>query len=98
MKSARPLMSVRHYPIQAVTIQTISMPAGATILKLAVTDKGPQLFALVDTLALWEEREIRLYDMDEDIPDPENLKYIGSIGSLVGERIFHCFEAVGIIV
>jgi len=90
------------YPLQARTIQEIEMPWGAKVLKLAVFEGTPCLWAMIDSSRPANSlRDFRLYETGEDMGDASQLEYIGTI-AMEDEngqpRVLHCFEALKIIV
>ena len=78
------------------------MPWGARILRLAVMGTTPYLWVLVDPrVTQMKAHDIHMYQTGEEIPEPEQLQYIGSVAGQEPdgkERVIHCFECLRIIV
>ena len=93
--------TVWKYPLQGKTSQEVEMPWGARILKLAVIGTTPCLWVLVDPRAPSKKiHEFCMYQTGEEIPDPEQLEYIGTIAAEQDDKpmVIHCFEKLRIIV
>lgn len=97
--------AVWKYKLEAKTRQEIEMPWGSRILKLAVVGDAPRLWVLVDVetaaKGAMKLREIRMHATGEEIKDPEQLEYIGTIAAESADgkpEVIHCFEALRIIV
>ena len=69
----------------------ITMPAGAEVLCVQPQGSELQLWALVDTNALREERWFRTYGTGHPFAEVAQ-RYVGTYQLLGGRLVFHLFE------
>lgn len=78
------------YPVGILDIQRVKMPKEAKILKVAEKDNEFFIWALVDSVALNENYEIRVIGTGHPIlTNPDNLTHIDSV--LSGNFVWHFF-------
>lgn len=96
--------TVYRYPLAVTDRQVISMPEGATILKVARRDghtvvlgvgahEAVELWALVDPDAPMRERVIRAAGTGHPMPDAAELTYLDTVQVRNGQLVFHFFES-----
>lgn len=82
--------TVHKYPLDVVDLQTVDMPAGATILTVQVQHDTIALWARVDTARFVEQRVIFLVGTGNPLLEHAG-RYIATV-QLHGSLAFHAFE------
>lgn len=71
--------------------QTLALPAHAQLLTIQLQHEHPQLWALVDTGAPFEDRTIAIYGTGNPLPDKPG-EYIATFQMDGGALVWHGFE------
>jgi hypothetical protein len=77
-------------------VQNVQMPRGAKILTVQLQGSDPCLWAMVNPRMKYTElRQIDCYGTGQDVPEPDDLVYIGTTVDMSGSPlVFHFFERV----
>jgi len=87
------MKTIYKYSLETIKNQFIDLPVDSKILCVQTQNDTPCIWALVDdAVAALETRIIYTYGTGHDIPDADNLVYIGTYQLLIGKLIFHLFE------
>ena len=85
--------SIWKYPLDITNKQKIIMPKGAKILSVQNQNHSPTIWALINTEAVPEEREIYCFGTGEPLNTKVNeLIFIGTVQNNNGSLVFHIFE------
>jgi len=79
------------YPLEVDT-QRIIMPRGAKLLTVQTQGSAPMLWALVDDNAPMEDRAIIIVGTGWEVPEVQNLEYVGTFQVSGGLFVFHVFD------
>lgn len=86
-------MKIYKYPIMLQPYQVITMPLNHKILLVQVQHGRICLWALVDPESIDSPVGIRIYATGfDDIDEPGELNYIGSVQMENGNFVWHVFE------
>lgn len=80
------------YHIEVTDEQQVSLPKGAQILTVQTQQEQPCIWVLVDPQMPTELVTIRVHGTGHDVPDSDNLKYIGTFQMMGGGLVFHTFR------
>lgn len=72
----------------------IQIPKGAEILTVQVQNDKPNIWCLVDPVALKETRKFIVVGTGHNFPHDENIIYRGTFQLEEGSLVFHVFEDV----
>lgn len=82
------------YPLSIAPVQTLGIPAGATLLTVQTQRNQPCLWALVDPERLQEEVRLRMVGTGHEFEDADQWEYLGSFQLDAGMLVFHVFRQV----
>lgn len=82
------------YEIATTDWQHIEMPKNAKILCVQIQNRMPCIWAMGDTEEELINRKIVVIGTGHDVPDYEELIYIGTYQLDDGRLVFHVFERV----
>ena len=86
------MKKIYKYPIEVTDEQVVLLPTGAKILTIQSQGDIACIWALVDPMAPRnEEIAIRIHGTGHDVPDSENLEYVGTFQMMGGRLVFHSF-------
>lgn len=90
---------VYKYPVQLSSSHFIlDLPLGAKVLTVQTqgdaASQHAQLWALVEKSKPTERRKFQVYGTGHDIPDGQELEYIGTYQQFIGDLVWHVFEVL----
>lgn len=89
------MKTIWKYPFKSNAWNTLTMPKGAQVLKLAIQHGRPTIWALVETVGPTEDREFGIFATGEQIHAREGqLRFIDTFFVDDGNYVFHVFELV----
>ncbi len=80
------------YPVSLADSFNVFLPTDAQVLTVQVQYDKPQMWVLLAPEEMTVSREFCLIDTSRDIPDADNLQYIGTFQLQGGALVFHLFE------
>lgn len=86
--------AIWQFTLSLTGVQTIKMPENANIIHLEVQYNELNIWAIVDTKALKEERTFSMYGTGRLLEVAEEEKHIGSFQMSGGSLVFHVFERI----
>lgn len=87
------MKTIWKFPIRITDTQTVLMPKGAQILSVGTQGNRLFLWAMVDSNAALESREIAIFGTGHPLPDSElAAAFIGTTQQHEGALVWHVFD------
>lgn len=88
------MMAIWKFPLKAQDVQSIEMPAGATILTVQTQGGQPCLWAKVDAAKPKTKRVFETFGTGHPIPETHERAYLGTYQLVGGALVFHVYEVL----
>lgn len=85
-------MKVFKFNLASVDVQTVSMPADAELLHVAVQRGDIALWALCDDEAVYVDRNFVMFGTGHDIQEGLEYEFVGTVLLCGGDLVLHIFE------